>query len=211
MKLERELETCRAVTSLCCEKRSAVPEGDAGSDVERLKVSLRAVKEYVTGERVPNWDGEGRTYLTRGKIADICDFALAHPHHPRDIHLTIEKRGVQPPPQSSEGSCYDPNETRDSDYYDGTDAASGAYTRGETMTKEDLLAALRPFALWADSMYTLKDEDNVCGIYVRHFRDAAKMVRQCDDDAAQDWWKSGEALTANQMDAMCGDCDTTDR
>lgn len=36
--------------------------------------------------------------------------------------------------------------------------------------------ALRPFALWADSMYTLKDEQKVCGIYVRHFRDAAKVM-----------------------------------
>ena len=34
--------------------------------------------------------------------------------------------------------------------------------------------ALRPFAMWADSMYTLKDDDKVCGIYVRHFRDAAR-------------------------------------
>jgi hypothetical protein len=80
------------------------------------------------------------------------------------------------------------------------------------MTKEDLLAALRPFALWADSMYTLKDDDKVCGIYVRHFRDAAKVVGQCDQAAAaQDWWQSGEPPTVAQMDAMCGDCDTTDR
>jgi hypothetical protein len=42
--------------------------------------------------------------------------------------------------------------------------------------KAELLNALRPFALWADSMYTLKDDDKVAGIYVRHFRDAAKVV-----------------------------------
>lgn len=44
--------------------------------------------------------------------------------------------------------------------------------------REALIAALRPFALWADSMYTLKDDDKVCGIYVRHFREAAKLLNE---------------------------------
>lgn len=67
-------------------------ENAASTDVERLKEALRQVKAWVVGERIPNWDNDTTTYLTRGKIADICDFAIAHPDHPRDVHLTVEKR-----------------------------------------------------------------------------------------------------------------------
>lgn len=48
--------------------------------------------------------------------------------------------------------------------------------RGEAARESILADALRPFALWADSMYTLRDDEKVCGIYVRHFREAAKVL-----------------------------------
>lgn len=35
---------------------------------------------------------------------------------------------------------------------------------------------LRPFAMQADSMYHLKDEDKVCGMYVAWFRYAASLM-----------------------------------
>jgi hypothetical protein len=62
------------------------------TEVERLKEALRQVKAFVVGEKSPNWHDDDVVYLTRGRIADICDIALAHPHHPRDLHLTVEKR-----------------------------------------------------------------------------------------------------------------------
>lgn len=36
--------------------------------------------------------------------------------------------------------------------------------------------ALRPFAMQADTMYHLKDDEKVCGMYVAWFRYAAKMM-----------------------------------
>jgi hypothetical protein len=73
-------------------ERTPVSESVASDDVERLKEALRQVKAFVVGERIPNWANDTTTYLTRGKISDICDFAIAHPNHPRDVHLTVEKR-----------------------------------------------------------------------------------------------------------------------
>jgi hypothetical protein len=49
------------------------------------------------------------------------------------------------------------------------------YARRQAEEIDRLHQALTPFALWADSMYTLKDDDKVAGIYVRHFRDALKI------------------------------------
>lgn len=65
---------------------------EADATVERLKIALRQCKAFVVGDRIPNWYDDSATYLTRGKIADVCDFALAYPQHPRDVHLTVEKR-----------------------------------------------------------------------------------------------------------------------
>ena len=35
---------------------------------------LMSIKEIVTGERHPNWTDDAHTYVSRGKIADLCEF-----------------------------------------------------------------------------------------------------------------------------------------
>ncbi len=65
----------------------------AGEDSERLKEALRQVKAFVVGEKTPNWHDDAMTYITRGKIADICDIALAHPQHPRDVKASPSASG----------------------------------------------------------------------------------------------------------------------
>lgn len=47
-----------------------------------------------------------------------------------------------------------------------------------TDTTEELISALRPFAMQADTMGTLKDSARICGIEVRHYRRAMKLVRE---------------------------------
>jgi hypothetical protein len=42
----------------------------------------------------------------------------------------------------------------------------------------DLIEALRPFAMQADTMATLTGSTKVCGIEVMHYRRAAKLVRE---------------------------------
>jgi hypothetical protein len=81
----------RARLSVLCDMAIRSLGGPIG-EVERLKEALRLVKSWVVGELRPNWENDTTTYLSRGKIADICDIALAHPNHPRDMHLTIESR-----------------------------------------------------------------------------------------------------------------------
>ena len=41
--------------------------------------------------------------------------------------------------------------------------------------------ALRPFAMLADTMYHLKDDDKVCGMYVAWFRYAAKVMHESSE------------------------------
>ena len=78
------------------ESVAAVSErGEPSEEVARLKEALRRVKSWVVGEKIPNWADDTTTYLSRGKIADICDIALAHPHHPRDLHPSIEARPAE--------------------------------------------------------------------------------------------------------------------
>ena len=40
-----------------------------------------------------------------------------------------------------------------------------------------LYAALEPFAAQADSMWALDDKEKVCGVEVRHWRNAFKVCR----------------------------------
>lgn len=75
--------------------RDGIPS-ETACEIDRLKEALRQVKARVVGERVPDWDGDGAVYQMRGRIADICDVALAHPHHPRDMHLTVETKAWVP-------------------------------------------------------------------------------------------------------------------
>ena len=43
---------------------------------------------------------------------------------------------------------------------------------------EQLIEALRPFAMQADTMYHLEDKEKVCGVEVRHYRRAFKIIRE---------------------------------
>lgn len=50
-----------------------------------------------------------------------------------------------------------------------------------TRTPEhEAISALRPFAMYADSMRSLHDDDRIGGVYVRHFREAARVVNEYD-------------------------------
>src|SRR5262249_15859490 len=88
---EQAMKVCMALNELHAMKLASSETGMT-SDVERLKAALRQVKAFLVGEKMPNWENDTTTYLTRGKIADICDFAIAHPQHPKDVHLAVEKR-----------------------------------------------------------------------------------------------------------------------
>jgi hypothetical protein len=52
-----------------------------------------------------------------------------------------------------------------------------AQFRNLEAARRELAEALEPFALWADSMQVLSDDQKVCGIEVRHFRRAAAILR----------------------------------
>lgn len=50
-----------------------------------------------------------------------------------------------------------------------------------TRTPEhEAISALRPFAMYADSMRSLHDDDRIGSVYVRHFREAARVVNEYD-------------------------------
>lgn len=67
------------------------------SDDQHLREALRKIKSFVVGEKSPNWAEDWAVYQTRGKIADLCDIALAHPNHPKrgeSKPLSATGRGV---------------------------------------------------------------------------------------------------------------------
>jgi hypothetical protein len=41
----------------------------------KLRAALKSVKELVVGDKIPRWQDDYRTTITRGQIADICDIA----------------------------------------------------------------------------------------------------------------------------------------
>lgn len=52
------------------------PEDVTKAEVARLRDALLQVKSWVCGEKMPNWETDATTYISRGRIADICDIAL---------------------------------------------------------------------------------------------------------------------------------------
>lgn len=49
---------------------------DAGHRISVLEGALKRIKDHVCGEKNPKWSDVRSTTITRGHIADICDWAL---------------------------------------------------------------------------------------------------------------------------------------
>lgn len=59
---------------------SAILSRASTDKVRELESALREIQSLVVGDRVPNWTNNDAAYVSRGKIADICDIALCrHP------------------------------------------------------------------------------------------------------------------------------------
>lgn len=43
-----------------------------------MEGALRNIKNCVVGEKLPRWADQRQTTITRGCIADICDFGLGN-------------------------------------------------------------------------------------------------------------------------------------